>query len=695
MTSMTEPSLANRPIETLSGIGSRQRDKLHKLGLRHVSDLLWHLPLRYEDRTRIHSIAALEVGLNAAVVGEVRHNELVGPQQRIWRVWLADASGALALRFFHFSQQQREALKPGTRLWCFGEVRQGYDSLELVHPEYRILTDAAPLPVESSLTPVYPSVAGLQQPTLRRLCNTALSQRAELPDLVPADVLPTKCHLDLYAALEQVHQPCPEWRSSRASMDELPGKQRLAFEELLAHHLSLRRLRARLQQTSAPALAGPGRLSRQLRAALGFPLTAAQERVCAEIQADVSHTVPMLRLLQGDVGAGKTVVAALACLSCVEAGYQAVLMAPTELLAEQHQRSFAAWCEPLGIEVGWLTGGLSKRQREAVWARMQAGELRLVVGTHALFQGETPLPELGLMVVDEQHRFGVHQRLALREKGEQQGRRPHQLIMTATPIPRTLAMTAYAELDLSVIDEMPPGRKPVTTVAIPASRRDEVIGRIGHACKAGRQAYWVCTLIEVSETLQAEAAEATYQKLCEALPNLRLALVHGRLAAADKSAAMAAFQTGEVQVLVATTVIEVGVDVPNASLMIIENAERLGLSQLHQLRGRVGRGAEQSSCVLLYQSPLSQAGRQRLQALREHQDGFKLAEIDLALRGPGEMLGTRQTGDIGFRIADLSRHQDLLADVQRAAEVMLRDYPDRVEPLIQRWLGSKLAYGQV
>lgn len=695
MTSMTEPSLANRPIETLSGIGSRQRDKLHKLGLRHVSDLLWHLPLRYEDRTRIHSIAALEVGLNAAVVGEVRHNELVGPQQRIWRVWLADASGALALRFFHFSQQQREALKPGTRLWCFGEVRQGYDSLELVHPEYRILTDAAPLPVESSLTPVYPSVAGLQQPTLRRLCNTALSQRAELPDLVPADVLPTKCHLDLYAALEQVHQPCPEWRSSRASMDELPGKQRLAFEELLAHHLSLRRLRARLQQTSAPALAGPGRLSRQLRAALGFPLTAAQERVCAEIQADVSHTVPMLRLLQGDVGAGKTVVAALACLSCVEAGYQAVLMAPTELLAEQHQRSFAAWCEPLGVEVGWLTGGLSKRQREAVWARMQAGELRLVVGTHALFQGETPLPELGLMVVDEQHRFGVHQRLALREKGEQQGRRPHQLIMTATPIPRTLAMTAYAELDLSVIDEMPPGRKPVTTVAIPASRRDEVIGRIGHACKAGRQAYWVCTLIEVSETLQAEAAEATYQKLCEALPNLRLALVHGRLAAADKSAAMAAFQTGEVQVLVATTVIEVGVDVPNASLMIIENAERLGLSQLHQLRGRVGRGAEQSSCVLLYQSPLSQAGRQRLQALREHQDGFKLAEIDLALRGPGEMLGTRQTGDIGFRIADLSRHQDLLADVQRAAEVMLRDYPDRVEPLIQRWLGSKLAYGQV
>ena len=695
MTSMTEPSLANRPIETLSGIGSRQRDKLHKLGLRHVSDLLWHLPLRYEDRTRIHSIAALEVGLNAAVVGEVRHNELVGPQQRIWRVWLADASGALALRFFHFSQQQREALKPGTRLWCFGEVRQGYDSLELVHPEYRILTDAAPLPVESSLTPVYPSVAGLQQPTLRRLCNTALSQRAELPDLVPADVLPTKCHLDLYAALEQVHQPCPEWRSSRASMDELPGKQRLAFEELLAHHLSLRRLRARLQQTSAPALAGPGRLSRQLRAALGFPLTAAQERICAEIQADVSHTVPMLRLLQGDVGAGKTVVAALACLSCVEAGYQAVLMAPTELLAEQHQRSFAAWCEPLGVEVGWLTGGLSKRQREAVWARMQAGELRLVVGTHALFQGETPLPELGLMVVDEQHRFGVHQRLALREKGEQQGRRPHQLIMTATPIPRTLAMTAYAELDLSVIDEMPPGRKPVTTVAIPASRRDEVIGRIGHACKAGRQAYWVCTLIEVSETLQAEAAEATYQKLCEALPNLRLALVHGRLAAADKSAAMAAFQTGEVQVLVATTVIEVGVDVPNASLMIIENAERLGLSQLHQLRGRVGRGAEQSSCVLLYQSPLSQAGRQRLQALREHQDGFKLAEIDLALRGPGEMLGTRQTGDIGFRIADLSRHQDLLADVQRAAEVMLRDYPDRVEPLIQRWLGSKLAYGQV
>ena len=695
MTSMTEPSLANRPIETLSGIGSRQRDKLHKLGLWHVSDLLWHLPLRYEDRTRIHSIAALEVGLNAAVVGEVRHNELVGPQQRIWRVWLADASGALALRFFHFSQQQREALKPGTRLWCFGEVRQGYDSLELVHPEYRILTDAAPLPVESSLTPVYPSVAGLQQPTLRRLCNTALSQRAELPDLVPADVLPTKCHLDLYAALEQVHQPCPEWRSSRASIDELPGKQRLAFEELLAHHLSLRRLRARLQQTSAPALAGPGRLSRQLRAALGFPLTAAQERVCAEIQADVSHTVPMLRLLQGDVGAGKTVVAALACLSCVEAGYQAVLMAPTELLAEQHQRSFAAWCEPLGIEVGWLTGGLSKRQREAVWARMQAGELRLVVGTHALFQGETPLPELGLMVVDEQHRFGVHQRLALREKGEQQGRRPHQLIMTATPIPRTLAMTAYAELDLSVIDEMPPGRKPVTTVAIPASRRDEVIGRIGHACKAGRQAYWVCTLIEVSETLQAEAAEATYQKLCEALPNLRLALVHGRLAAADKSAAMAAFQTGEVQVLVATTVIEVGVDVPNASLMIIENAERLGLSQLHQLRGRVGRGAEQSSCVLLYQSPLSQAGRQRLQALREHQDGFKLAEIDLALRGPGEMLGTRQTGDIGFRIADLSRHQDLLADVQRAAEVMLRDYPDRVEPLIQRWLGSKLAYGQV
>ena len=694
MTSTTQPSPAHQPIEALSGVGARQRDKLHKLGLRQVSDLLWHLPLRYEDRS-IRSIATLSVGLNAAVVGEVRLNELVGPQQRIWRVWLQDASGLLALRFFHFSQQQREALNPGTRVWCFGEVRQGHDSLELVHPEYRILADTAPLPVESSLTPVYPSVAGLQQATLRRLCNVALSRRAELPDLVPAEVLPAKCRIDLYAALEQVHQPCPEWRSSLASMDELPGKQRLAFEELLAHHLSLRRLRSRLQQTSAPALAGPGRLSRQLRAALGFPLTAAQERVCAEIQADVSQTVPMLRLLQGDVGAGKTVVAALACLRCVEAGYQAVLMAPTELLAEQHQRSFSAWCEPLGIEVGWLTGRLTKRTREAVWARLQAGDLRLVVGTHALFQGEAPLSELGLMVVDEQHRFGVHQRLALREKGERSGCRPHQLIMTATPIPRTLAMTAYAELDLSVIDEMPPGRKPVTTVAIPASRRDEVIERIGQACKAGRQAYWVCTLIETAETLQAEAAEATYETLCEALPNLRLALVHGRLAAADKSAAMAAFQTGEVQVLVATTVIEVGVDVPNASLMIIENAERLGLSQLHQLRGRVGRGTEQSSCVLLFQPPLSQAGRQRLQALREYQDGFKLAEIDLALRGPGEMLGTRQTGDIGFRIADLSRHQDLLADVQRAAEVMLRDYPDRVEPLIQRWLGSKLAYGQV
>lgn len=567
-----------------------------------------------------------------------------------------------------------------------------------MHPEYRQISQAGVVAVEEHLTPVYPVTEGMAQKSMRQLAEQALGllKLGEVEDYLPAELLDELGLPSLQQALLEVHQPSPETAVAELLEGEHPAQQRLALEELLAHHLSLRQLRHKTQQHSAPQLQSEGRLRQQLIEALPFTMTAAQLRVIKEIDTDLAKPYPMQRLVQGDVGSGKTVVAAAAALHAIEAGYQVAVMAPTELLAEQHLQNFTAWLQPIGLKLAWLSGKLGAKQRRENLALLESGEAALVVGTHALFQEEVEFDRLGLVIVDEQHRFGVHQRLALREKGSHEGRVPHQLIMTATPIPRTLAMTAYADLDSSVIDELPPGRTPVETVVISDERRDEVVARVHRACaEENRQAYWVCSLIEESEVLQCQAAEETAAQLAEALPDLRIGLVHGRLKPAEKEALMARFKAAEIDLLVATTVIEVGVDVPNASLMIIENAERFGLAQLHQLRGRVGRGSISSSCVLMYHKPLSQQGKLRLAALRETNDGFEIARRDLELRGPGEVLGTRQSGMLRLRIADLERDKDLLPEVARLATALLQRWPQNVAPLIQRWLGDSQRYGDV
>ena len=686
------------PVTALKGVGPKLADRLRRLGIASAEDVLLHLPLRYQDRTRVTPINQAQPGDEAQIEAEVVSSEVTARGRRFLLCHLTDGTGVLTLRFFHFSPAQEQLFsRPGMRLRCFGEVRQGYTGLEMIHPECRRVGPDAP-PVDDRLTPIYPTTAGLQQFTLRGLAEQALAQlhaTALLPELLPAEIR-TRLQLPpLAEALELLHRPPAGTALADLESGRHPARRRLAFEELLAHQLSLRRLRARMQRQAAPPLADRGGLSQRFLERLPFALTAAQQRVLAEIGADLAQPRPMLRLLQGDVGSGKTVVAAAAALRAVEAHAQAALMAPTELLAEQHYRNFRAWLEPLGLEVAWLTGRLTGKARQTLLERLAAGEIHVAVGTHALFQETVAFAELALAIVDEQHRFGVHQRLALREKGRQGGRCPHQLIMTATPIPRTLAMSAYADLDTSTIDELPPGRQPVKTVVVPDSRRDEVIERIRQACRAGRQAYWVCPLIEESEALQCQAAAVTAERLTALLPELRIGLAHGRRSAADREATMSAFKAGELDLLVATTVIEVGVDVANASLMIIENAERLGLAQLHQLRGRVGRGAAHSSCVLLYRPPLSPIAHSRLAVLRECNDGFEIARRDLELRGPGEVLGTRQTGEQTLRIADLLRDQDLLNAVRHTADALLRDHPDRVEPLIRRWIGGSARYGEV
>jgi len=673
-------------------------EKLEHLGITSLQDLLFHLPLRYQDRTRVVPIGSLRPGDEAVVEGEVQLSEIKFGRKRMLLTRISDGTGSLTLRFFHFSNAQKEALSRGTRLRCYGEARKGNLTLEMIHPEFRRLSDESLEAVEEYLTPIYPATEGLQQLGLRRLVSQAVERLARgtiaLQELVPAPSLP-KGLPPLREAVLTLQRPPPDIALSALSEGEHPAQQRLAFEELLAHQLSLRQLRAAMTRHPAPPLDGPAELVERYRQQLPFPLTGAQQRVSEEIRRDLLQPTPMQRLVQGDVGSGKTVVAALAALQAVGSGFQAAVMAPTELLAEQHYRNFQQWLEPLGIEVAWLTGRLKAKARREMLAAIEGGSAAVVVGTHALFQEEVNFDRLGLVIIDEQHRFGVHQRLALREKGVQEGVHPHQLIMTATPIPRTLAMTAYADLDLSVIDELPPGRTPVETVAIGDSRRDEVIARVAAACDEGRQAYWVCTLIEESESLQAQAAEETEALLRELLPQLRIGLVHGRMKAADKERLMGAFKAGELDLLVATTVIEVGVDVPNASLMIIENAERLGLAQLHQLRGRVGRGSTRSSCVLMYHAPLSKLARERLAVMRETNDGFVIARKDLEIRGPGEVLGTRQTGMLQLRIADLQRDQRLLPAVARAAEQLLQQQPQCVAPLISRWLGNRSRYGVV
>jgi ATP-dependent DNA helicase RecG len=677
-------------ITSLPGIGPAVATAFDRLGLHTLQDLWFHLPLRYEDRTQITAIRDLRAGETAQVEARIEAIESgfrYRPQLRI--AVTDDSQQTLVLRFFHFNRAQVNQLGVGARLRCFGEVRHGNHGLEMVHPEYRRVSDDGAGVVDERLTPIYPTTEGLGQKRLGGAIRAALTR---LPpdatlELIPPELRKVHKLSSLRDALLYVHTPPPDADLGALALGMHPAQRRLVFEELLTHHLSLKRLRAQLRSHSAPPLQGDGALRRRFGAALAFTPTRAQERVAAEIARDLGKPLPMLRLVQGDVGSGKTLVAALAALTAIEAGRQAALMAPTELLAEQHFINFDKWLAPLGIRIAWLGGKLKGRARTAALASV-ADTAQLVIGTHALMQEGVAFRDLALVIIDEQHRFGVHQRLALRDKGRSGETVPHQLVLTATPIPRTLAMTAYADLDVSVIDELPPGRTPVATVALANTRRAEVVERIRTACAEGRQAYWVCTLIEESDLLQAQAAEATFAELTAALAGIRVGFVHGRMKPAEKQAAMQAFKAGGTALLVATTVIEVGVDVPNASLMVIENAERLGLAQLHQLRGRVGRGSAKSSCVLLYQRPLSASARQRLDVLRESSDGFRIAEKDLELRGPGEVLGTRQTGQLAMRIADLARDAQLLPAVQRAGAVLLRDHPDLVEKLIARWIGE-------
>lgn len=690
-------SLERIPVTHLKRVGPRIAERLARLGIRTVQDLLFHLPVRYQDRTRLVPIGALTVGEDVLIEGEIGEANIAFGRRRSFKVWLTDGAFAgILLRFFHFSPQQVAAFKPGARVRCYGEVRQGHDSLEMVHPECRFQNEVTTA-TEARLTPIYPSTEGLQQSAWRGLIEQALDWLEHLPpaEYLPEETLGPLALPGLAEALRYLHHPPLETSLVDLLERRHPAFLRLAFEELVAHQVSLRRMRASQGTIAAPVLAGDGGLRQRLRAALPFQLTEAQERVATEIAADLLQDRPMQRLLQGDVGAGKTIVAALAALQSIEAGCQAALMAPTELLSEQHHRSLTAWLTPLGIESLWLAGRHKGRERTDLLESIASGRARLAVGTHALFQDEVVFQNLGLVIIDEQHRFGVHQRMKLREKGGQNGGAPHQLIMTATPIPRSLAMTLYADLDLSVIDSLPPGRTPIVTVAVPDSRRDEVIERVRMACGQGRQTYWVCTLIDESEVLECQAAEETARQLGERLPGVRVGLVHGRLKSADRDAVMAGFAGGELDLLVATTVIEVGVDVANASLMIIENPERLGLSQLHQLRGRVGRGTVESHCLLLYHAPLSAVARERLGIIRATASGFEIAERDLALRGAGEVLGTRQTGTVQFRVADPVRDQALVAPAQRAADLILARYPDAVDPLVARWMGNREAYGQV
>ena len=688
------PDLDRLAVTSLKGVGATLAAKLAKIGIFSLQDLLFHLPLRYMDRTRVTPIGALQPNLNAVIEGEVRACDVVMGRRRSLVCRVQDGTGTVSLRFYHFSNAQKQRLIAGTRLRIFGETRRGAAGLEIYHPEYDLLDDAKPLPLQQHLTPVYPATEGLTQPRLRSLAVQALTwlNTHALKELLPDTLRRQLGQIPLADALRFLHQPPQDVDIRQLQEGEHPYQQRLAFEELLAHHLSLLLLRRQAQADGAQALHPSLEMQDVFRSNLGFQLTAAQERVVEEIAADMAKPLPMLRLVQGDVGSGKTVVAALAALIAVASGKQAAIMAPTEILAEQHRLNFGRWLAPLGFQLGWLTGRLKASERREQLEAIREGKARVIVGTHALFQEGVDFAHLGLIIIDEQHRFGVHQRLSLREKGTTGRLRPHQLIMTATPIPRTLAMSAYADLDCSVIDELPPGRTPVSTVVISDQRREDVIERVRLACEQGRQAYWVCTLIEESETLAAQAAQVTAESLAESLPHLRIALIHGRLKPAEKEQVMTAFKAGEVDLLVATTVIEVGVDVPNASLMIIENPERLGLAQLHQLRGRVGRGATASHCVLLYGSPLSHHSRERLRVMRETNDGFVIAEEDLHLRGAGEVLGTRQTGEMQFKIADLQRDAHLLPAVKEAARVMMEEYPELCHEIVQRWLGNNHEY---
>jgi len=687
-------NLAQIPVTTLKGVGPGMAAKLEKVGLNSLQDLLFHLPLRYEDRTRITSIRDLMPGIFTNIIGEVTQNQIIQGKRRMMLVTINDGTGSINLRFFHFSASQKNSLTVGLSIRCYGEINRGMRGFEIVHPEYKPLEqDQALTAVEETLTPVYSTTDGLRQISLRNLTEQALIrlQRGHVEELLPQEIC-----LEQYGlsdALALIHRPPPDTSVTLIEEGKHPAQLRLIKEELLAHNLSMLKLRASSDQHPAVALQPDKALNDKFLDALPFSPTGAQARVTKEIQQDLQKNMPMMRLVQGDVGSGKTLVAALAAITAIGQGFQVALMAPTEILAEQHAINFGKWFEPLSITVGWLAGKTKAKARRQALEHIVSGNMQMVIGTHALFQEQVVFNKLALIIIDEQHKFGVHQRLSLREKGAWQGNYPHQLIMTATPIPRTLAMTAYADLDTSVIDELPPGRTPIKTIALPDSRRDDVVERIRQGCiNDNRQAYWVCTLIEESEVLQCQAAEDTAVYLQAQLPELKIGLVHGRMKAEEKQAVMEEFKRAELDLLVATTVIEVGVDVPNSSLMVIENPERLGLAQLHQLRGRVGRGSIASHCVLMYKAPLTKTATKRLKVLRESNDGFVIAQKDLEIRGPGELLGTKQTGLADLKIADLQRDAHLIPEVQKSAHLIWKKYPDVAEALINRWLANREKY---
>ena len=683
---MTELSLSS-----LSGIGPKVTEKLAKLHIHDVLDLAFHLPLRYEDRTRIAPIASLRPGERALIEGQRLGIREVYGQRRSLLITLGDATGSVTLRLFHYSRAMRTRLENAQVLRCFGETRPGPRALEMVHPE--IQTDQGIEPLAETLDPVYPSTDGLQQRSLRKFVAQALNEvqsKQLLEELLPEALSEHYQLPPLMDSLWRVHHPSP---AEAARFEDSPHRARLVLEELIGHRLALLERKALRKQVPARACSVNVPLLTQFCAGLPYKPTQAQSRVLSEIQVDLAKDEPMHRLVQGDVGAGKTLVAAMAALPVLAAGHQVAIMAPTEILAEQHFKAFSAWLKHMGFEVDWFAGSQKAHDKKPALERLASGVCQVAVGTHALFQEAVNFHDLGLVIVDEQHRFGVHQRLALTDKNAEF--RPHQLIMTATPIPRTLAMSLYADLDLSVIDELPPGRTPIDTRVLSSQKRDQVASRIQNLVAEGGQAYWICTLVEDSEHLAAQAAETSHAWLSQHLPSLNIGLVHGRMSGDEKNAAMDDFKALKTQVLVATTVIEVGVDVPNANLMVIENAERLGLAQLHQLRGRVGRGQRASFCLLMYDPPLSENGQARLETLRQSNDGFVIAEKDLELRGPGDVLGTRQTGDLSFRVANLARDRELLPKTQAIAEQLHQSYPDKAQALIKRWVGSRVVYSQV
>jgi ATP-dependent DNA helicase RecG len=682
---------AEKPRRAVPGArktaGVSQARLFERLGLRTPADFATHLPLRYEDETRITSIGDAQPGVHALFEGEIVDSEIRFGPRRTLQATLADDSGRLGLRWLHVYPGQQGRLHAGRRIRARGEVRAGFHGLEIVHP--LVTEPGTPLP--DTLTPVYPTTQGLPQAALRKAIARALDE-AVLDDTLPAAVRETYQLADFAPSLRLLHHPGPDISLESLAAHSHPAWRRIKFDELLAQQLALADARAARRAQAAHSLRGDGRLTGRLLAGLPFAPTGAQSRAVAQIGADLARTHPMHRLLQGDVGSGKTLVAALAAAQAIEAGAQVAVMAPTEILAEQLWRKLSEWLTPLGVVPVWLTGGLPAAERRKALSAMASGEARLAIGTQALIQDKVEFESLGLVISDEQHRFGVGQRLALNRKGDQARYRPHQLSMSATPIPRTLAMAFFADMDVSVLDELPPGRVPVRTRLFDDRRRDEVLVRVGEVVRAGRQAYWVCPLVEESEALQLQTAVDTYELLCAALPDLRIGLMHGRLPARDKSEVMDAFRAGEIDLLVATTVIEVGVDVPNAGLMVIEHAERFGLAQLHQLRGRVGRGGGEATCVLLYQPPLSAIARERLRAMYETTDGFEIARRDLAQRGPGELLGLRQSGQALLRFADLESDEDLLEQAREAAARLSADFPEHARAHRQRWMAGADQY---